>query len=111
MPMLACEAIRKLNQYLCDTGEFGYIEFSPVETFYNNSKAVYQEYCCDPVEGDWKHTHLRMDYLIKKFFEENNIPFLSIDHEYLDDTGKPWEGSDYGEAYHFITLPIEVSVA
>lgn len=51
----------------------------------------------DIVNGDWKHEHARIDYLVHKFFDLNNDKYEIVD-EWTDVTHS--EGSDCYSALH-----------
>lgn len=95
------EIVAKLTDYLNNEHHFG-VEFVKTLTKTIASRP-YDEFQCNPIAGDWKHTHLYMDYLIEKFFEENKIPVNVVNHHYIDNTG-----SDWGTAYHSFLLECDM---
>ena len=56
---------------------------------------AYDDYICAEIDGDWKHDHLRANYLIKQAYPNADI-----------EEGEPYEetGSDYYQCTHFITI-------
>lgn len=43
------------------------------------------------VDGDWKHDHLRFDYLVGKYFDRNGIEYIITDGDVTDDYGGEYD--------------------
>ena len=55
--------------------------------------------CVEVSWGDWKHDHLRLDYLAEKFFTEKGYDILSTNEDVTDE-----DGSDTYSAIHSYRL-------
>ena len=42
------------------------------------------------IDGDWKHDHLRFNYIVEKYFDDNNIQYIWYGEDVLEDTGSDW---------------------
>lgn len=65
----------------------------------NNVGARYET---DEISGDWKHTHLYIDALVRDFFgssKDTKAHLLEVNHFYTESTG-----SDWGPAVHSLVL-------
>lgn len=59
-------------------------------------------YCTDEISGDWKHTHLYIDAIVKDVlgsYKDSGASLFKVNHYYTEDTG-----SDWGPAIHMLIL-------
>ena len=86
------EDLDEINRIMREDGQ--YVEFYP-----ESGIGLVVRFQSEVIDGDWKHTHLRIDWLIEEYLEQKGIPSMNIDHDYVEDTGCDW-----GPAYHYFVV-------